>query len=250
MEACQELINVAAELGRQLLCNGAEIYRVEESVSRLLDAYGGTGCAVFAIPSYLVITVKDENGRPMTTSVRVKQGATDLRRIDTLNHLCRQVCRERPALARVTEELARIESRPGYPAWLTILMTGVIGFGFTLFFGGDWADAAGGALCGLIAGVFRWFFSRFPVNPYFANGIAAACLSAFALLYVRCGLAAHADRMTIGALMNLVPGVALTNGIRDVIGGDLIAGLLRQAEALMTALVLALGVGLSMMCFS
>ena len=74
----------------------------------------------------------------------------------------------------------------------------------------------------------------------------ASALSALtALLSVRFGLGQHADIITIGALMNLVPGVAITNSMRDAIGGDLIAGLLRLAQALITALAIALGVGLA-----
>jgi hypothetical protein len=34
----------------------------------------------------------------------------------------------------------------------------------------------------------------------------------------------HADKMIIGLVMTLVPGVAITNSVRDVIAGDFIAG--------------------------
>ena len=45
-----QLLNFSCELGRQLLQNGAEIYRVEDSIQRLLTAYGYARAEIFAIP--------------------------------------------------------------------------------------------------------------------------------------------------------------------------------------------------------
>ena len=45
--------------------------------------------------------------------------------------------------------------------------------------------------------------------------------------------------------MNLVPGVVLTNVMRDMIAGDLVAGLTKLAQALITAPGIALGTGVA-----
>lgn len=47
----------------------------------------------------------------------------------------------------------------------------------------------------------------------------------------------------VGSIMPLLPGVALTNGIRDFISGDLISGVSRVSEALLTAIAIAVGIG-------
>lgn len=70
--------------------------------------------------------------------------------------------------------------------------------------------------------------------------------AALALLSVWAGAGQHVDKIVIGAFMNLVPGVAFTNSLRDIIAGDLIAGLTRLTEALLTALAMALGAGIVM----
>ena len=44
------------ELGRQLLQNGAEIYRVEDSIQRLLTAYGYARAEIFAIPFCIILS--------------------------------------------------------------------------------------------------------------------------------------------------------------------------------------------------
>ncbi len=64
-------------------------------------------------------------------------------------------------------------------------------------------------------------------------------------LFVRIGLAHNSDKMIIGTLMNLVPGIAITNVMRDIIAGDLIAGLVKLTEALLVATAIALGAGMA-----
>lgn len=58
-----------------------------------------------------------------------------------------------------------------------------------------------------------------------------------------CIFAHNVDKIIIGALMLLVPGVAVTNSMRDIIAGDLIAGLMKMVEALMVATAIAIGTG-------
>ena len=85
--------------------------------------------------------------------------------------------------------------------------------------------------------------NRFKTNWFFANIAGSAVVAAIVLFSVRLGLCGHSDKIIIGTLMNLVPGVALTNSIRDIIGGDLLAGITKLTEALMTAVAIALGTG-------
>lgn len=60
------------------------------------------------------------------------------------------------------------------------------------------------------------------------------------------GLGQSADLITIGALMILVPGVALTNAVRDVMVGDMVSGLSKLAEAVLIGVAIALGTGLAL----
>ena len=58
---------------------------------------------------------------------------------------------------------------------------------------------------------------------------------------VRAGLGDNVDLVTIGVLMLLVPGVALTNAMREIVAGDTYSGLSRTAEAILIATGIALG---------
>jgi len=63
------------------------------------------------------------------------------------------------------------------------------------------------------------------------------------------GLGAHLDQIIIGALMALVPGIALTNAMRDVMAGDMVSGISKVAEALLIGGAIALGTALSLGMF-
>lgn len=245
----QELLDFSITLGKLLLSYEAEIYRVEESIRRVLSAYGCSDISVFAIPSFLVITIHDSNGNPITQSVRIYQRSINLSRIDQLNNLTRKVSDCAPPLPEAYEALKRIEHIPTYPHILRFLMAGLVGFAFTMFFGGGLRDGLCGILCGIAIGVSSHYLSVFQVNPYFSIGLSSALSALIALISVKLGIGQHMDVITTGALMNLVPGVALTNSVRDAIGEDLIAGLLRLAQVLIISLSIALGVGMIIAAF-
>ena len=49
------------------------------------------------------------------------------------------------------------------------------------------------------------------------------------------------DVVTISTLMVLVPGMALTNAMREIMAGDIISGLSRAADSILTAAAIAIG---------
>lgn len=107
----EELLGTATDLGALLLENGAEIYRVEESVTRILTAYGVQEAEVFAIPTCLITTVSVE-GKTRTKLRRVKARRTDLDRVERYNNLCRRVCRQTPPREEVLRAIGEIQRRP------------------------------------------------------------------------------------------------------------------------------------------
>lgn len=60
---CNEFLNTTTEIAYALLESGAEIYRVEETVLRIFAAYGAREGHIFAIPTLLILSLQDENGK-------------------------------------------------------------------------------------------------------------------------------------------------------------------------------------------
>ena len=214
-----KLLNLATELGCLLAESGAEISRVEESVYRLLRAYQGEDAQVFAIPSCLIVSLKAEDGRPTTRMRRIRSHGTDIELLEACNALCRELCRTAPPL---DEAMA--------PAFFC-----------PLFGGGIW-DALSAFFCGLVVGACLLFGGKWlGSNSFLRTLVCSGIASLLSLLLVRAGLGSNVDLVTIGVLMLLVPGVALTNAMRELVAGDTYSGLSRTAEAILIAMGIALG---------
>ena len=237
-------LNFCCELGRQLIRNGAEIYRVAESANRMLAAYGYQEAEVFAVPSCIIMSIH-YGERNYTKSVRVKTSANNLDKLDRLNALCRRVCAETPEIGTALAELKAIVGRPAYPVWLSYFGHGCVAAFFTLFWGGHFLDAMIAFLCGLIVKAAVGYMARLNANVFFINVCASMLLVMVpvALTYAGC-TGIHTDKIIIGAIMLLVPGIAITNVMRDVIIGDFMTAISKLAEVLIVAMAIAVGIAI------
>ena len=241
-----ELINAATDVGYMLLANGAEIYRVEESMQRIFQAYAVVASDIFAIPTCIYVTISTAEGRPVTKIRRLHSRCTNLDKVDRVNDLCRRICRDTPDFKTIYQALRQIDSRPNYSFFEQVLASSLVGFAFTLFYGGNFADAVCAIFCGAAIKVISYQMDRFHANSFFTNIIASGASAFIALLAVHYNVGLNADKIIIGALMNLVPGIAITSFMRDLIAGDLIAGLIRLTESLLVATAIAIGSGVAL----
>lgn len=238
------LLDVAAELGYGLMESGGEIYRAEESVRRLITAYGCGPAEVFAIPNCIIISVTDAAERPLTRLRRVPPHSTDIDRLERYNALCRRLCAGTPPLETAEALLAEIRATPRDYRVVGKLGAHMLGAGaFCLFFGGTAMDAVCSALCGAAIGLCQWGLKRVQANQFLRTIACGAVSALLALGLTALGVGCNSDLATIGALMLLVPGMVFTNGLRDLMAGDTVSGIAKAAEALLIGAAIALGTG-------
>lgn len=240
------LVNTAADMGNLLIENGAEISRAEESMRRFFSAYGEAAGEVFAIPTFISVSVSTPDGRPITAIRRIPVRRVNMDRVERANDLCRRICRTKPDFDAIEREMHRISSLPTFPFWAQTAAFAFVASAFTLFYGGNASDACVAFLCGAaIKPVWR-LLDHFRVNQFFIYIAASFVPAAIALLCAHFDLALSYDKITIGALMNLVPGIAITDFMRDIIAGDMIAGVLRFVESILVAAGIAIGAGIAL----
>lgn len=242
----ERLLNFSSELGRQLLQNGAEIYRVEESIEFLLAAYGFKKVEVFAVPAFIVLNIQTEE-RNFTKMVRVRTSSLNLRQLHRLNALCRELCRETPELEEAQRRFEAVLSEPRYSPAMTHLSSGLVAMFFTLFWGGNMADAVVAFGCGVLVRAILIFMNRVRANVFFTNLVVAALADLPATMLSMLGGSLHSDKIIIGTIMLLVPGLAITNVMRDVLAGDFLTALTRFAEVLIVAMGISIGVAIAIM---
>ena len=235
------LLDLVADLGYELAMCGAETFRVEETIQRVLKAYGYQAEA-FAIPNCLTVSIITAAGTPMTRMRRIGPHGSDLDAVELYANLSRKICAEVPAPKDLLNWLQRVEEhRRSYTRTLQAVGFFLGAFGFCFTFSGTFADALGAGLCGLIVLGVDLVMDKLNSTQFFRTIIGAFCMALFAYLVHHLGLVQNADATIIGALMLLVPGLLFTNAMRDVMYGDTNSGLNRVVLVLLIAVAIALG---------
>lgn len=241
------LLAVASDLGYGLLESGAEIYRVEEAIGRLLHAYGIAQADPFVIPNCIIVSFATPEGEVLTQVRRMPSHGTDVDLLERYYDLGRRLCRETPPLEdahAALEEIRRTRRSYSLPALLAAYFVGTAAF--ALFFGGTLRDAFCGGVCGLSVGLALHAMTGLHANLFFKSMLGSALCAFLALALTSLGLGEHPQIITIGAFMALVPGIIFTNAIRDVMAGDMVAGLSKIADALLTGVAVALGAAVAL----
>ena len=241
------LLQMSLDLGCLLLSSGAEIYGVEESMNRILQAYGVKESDVFAVPNCVYVTITTPEGHCITKFRRILRRFNNLDRVDQANDLCRRLCRDTPELSVAVRQVKAITARPTYNLLTEFAGYALLSFSFTLFWGGTWLDACWGLVCGIFIKSILQLSGKLKAYDFFTNIVASAAVALVATTAVSLGWAVNYDKIIIGALMSLVPGIAITTFMRDIMAGDLMAGLQRLTEGLLVATAIAVGVGLVLM---
>ena len=243
------LLDMVADLGYHLTMSGAETFRVEESIVRVLSSYN-IQAEVFAIPNCLHVSIEAENGKPMTRMRRVGHHGNNLDAVEKYNSVSRRICSEHPEPKVAAQWIRDVNnSIKQYSLPLVLLGHILVASGFALLFGGCAWDSLCAGICGLVVGLTNRFMERMKVNPFFNIIVASFAISIIAYFSSYVGLIHNADATIIGTLMLLVPGLLFTNALRDIIYGDTNSGTNRIVQVFLIAAAIALGTGSALKLF-
>lgn len=236
-----KLLNVILDIGEVMLVSGGEVSRVEDTIARICRAYGMNKINVFIITTSMVVTVTDKDGEMLTQTRRIYSYATNFTKLELLNNLSRTVCETLPDISYIEAQLAGIQAAPMYTERTYYLAYALISSAFSIFFGGSLWDAAAAALIALLLRFVLLVNRRLEMN-FIVNNIVCSLVGGLAaVLLTRLGLGESVDKIVIGNIMLLIPGIALTNGIRDMINGDIMSGVMRLSEAVIVSIAIAVG---------
>lgn len=237
------LLDMAVELGYQLAMCGAETYRVEESITRVLESYD-VSAEAFVIPNCMTVSIRTPEGISITRMRRIGQHGNHMEGVEQLSNLSRKICSDKPDPKVATDWIHEENSKRKNHSLPLYLLGGFLGAcGYAIFFGGSLADSICSGICGILSALVTFYLQKLRVNLFF-NTIAASFIMAFSA-YVM-GLIGFVDNtgpVIIGALMSLVPGWLITNAIRDIIFGDTNSGMNRIVQVFLIAAALVLGTG-------
>lgn len=243
------LLCLALDVGEGMLKNGGDVNRIEDTIERICRAYGAEHVEVFTIISVINAAIRMPDGSYSSQLRRVKATSNNLGKLERLNALSREICKEKPSLEEFDAKLHHLKNNPEYSKGLILGISGLAAGTFTMLFGGGFADALVAAVIGLVISLID---TRYKDN---LNIMARVVLSTF-IATILSGIsvswlhiAESHDTIMSGVIMLLVPGMAFGTAMRDLFYGDLIAGALKTLQAVLTSLMIAFGYVLAMNVF-
>lgn len=237
----EPLFTQLLDLAAAMIACGGDVNLVESSLERLGAAYGAVRVDAFVITSNMTVTMRGADGRVFSQTRRIHTAmANDFNKLERLHALCALCCEKRLDAAQVEERLESI--RVSKPNRLAIYLGSILAASsFAAFFGSGVGDALVSALFAIIICVLSERVKPYCPNEIVFDFIASLVCGLGICACVRFVPGLHGDMIIIGDIMLLIPGIALTNSMRDMLAGDTVAGALRFMESLLWAGALALG---------
>ncbi|KPU44781.1 inner membrane protein YjjP [Oxobacter pfennigii] len=241
MEA-KQVLKIALWAGEILLTNGAEAYRVEETIENICRAYGHE-CECLAIEKGIFVSIAYGDDEKVTSLKKIKSRNVDLHRIELVNTFSRNIQKELLSYDEAKRMLKEIEKAPNFSLGLRLFSAGMISFIYTLFFNGTIYDAIASAPISIgiyamlqrlsKAGLFK--FLEYFLSGLIIGGVSMMLQGLFPFIIK--------DNVITGSIIILIPGVPLTNGIKDIIYGHSMSGMIKFAESLL--IIIAIGAGIA-----
>ena len=224
----EQVARLAADAAQLLLANGGEIYRAQQTIEHIGAAYGAPQINAYVLTNAVFVSLDGSEGGNVSEVRYVRSRSMHLTRVSAVNE--------------------RVRMLPPSAPWLQILACGAGTACFAYLFGGNGWGAFAAFWVGILLQPLVLFLGRHKADQFISNTLCAVLVAVASVLAVQAlsvlGIECSLDKIIIGGIIPLVPGIALTNAIRDVANSDYVSGTIRAAEALLIAASIALGVGL------
>ena len=235
-----KLLHLLLDMGEMMMCSGGEVRRVENTLSLMGKAYGATETNVLVITASIVLTMKFSDGNLITESRRVEApGSNKLWRLEGLNALSRKCCEQPLPIEELEVEIKNCKQPTNL--WKFYLGSALAAGAFAVFFGGNIFDGIFAALVALLVCLFQRKLSHIFPNNIIFNVVCSFVVGVLICFATKLIPIVSTDMGIIGVIMLLIPGIAFTNSMRDILVGDTISGIMRLIESLLWAAGLAIG---------
>jgi uncharacterized membrane protein YjjP (DUF1212 family) len=244
----REVLNIALLSGEILLTSGSEIYRVEDTIDRICSAYD-IECESFVTPTGIFVTGWPVNNTNKSVSLikRIRNRTINLHNIELINTFSRNLQTTTMPYDEALKILKSIEIAPYFSFIKRLGAAGLTSFAYAVLLKGTYIDSTFAAIISMLIYCILEKLKNAHFSQYFNNFL---CSFAAGIITVSAGKLINSlniDSIIVGSIMILVPGLAITNGIRDALHGDILSSQARIVEALITVTAIGVGVGIPLL---
>lgn len=235
-----EVVEVCLLAGKIMLQSGAETYRVEDTMMRIAATFGFHNSHSYVTPTGIIFAVDQMEA---TRIIRITERSTDLQKVTLVNSVSRSITSGEKTIHEANEELREIEAtKHAYTITTQIAAAAIASACFLIMFKGGWGDFIPAFFTGGLGFIFFVYVSRIVNIKFYSEFLASLVIGVLAVIFVKTGWGQELDKIIIGSVMPLVPGLLITNAVRDLMAGHLVSGLSKGAEAFLTAFAIGAGV--------
>ncbi|KRN94447.1 threonine/serine exporter family protein [Pediococcus stilesii] len=235
-----QVINTCLLAGRIMIENGSEMSRAEDTMKRIATNSGISTLKIFATITGIIISIPNSTNSQVE---EIERRAIDLEKVSAVNTYSRRYAEKEITLEEFYQKLSTLdEATPFFPFWLQVLGAALVSGPLMTAFSGNMVDLGITTLTGAFGFIIFYFINRILNIKYISEFVASIVIGIVAVLAVRWGVGHSVDDIIIGSVMPLVPGVPLTNAVRDILNGHLVSGPARGVEALLSACAIGFGI--------
>lgn len=245
----QKVLNLVMLAGEILLHNGAEIFRVQETMEHIGKAYQVENLHIFTISNGIFVTIHESDFERSTEIKYIPLSIVHIGRITAVNQLSREITQGCYTLDEAFDKLKVIEKLPPFSNVMQTVASGIGSACFCYMFGGSFYDSVVASIAGIILYLFLLNKGVQNMSRVLRNILGSMIVSTIAFIIYSLGFGNSIDKIIIGSIIPLVPGVALTTSIRDYFNGDYLSGTIHLTDAILIALCIAIGVGTTFQVF-
>jgi uncharacterized membrane protein YjjP (DUF1212 family) len=243
----KKVLILALHAGELMMKSGAEISRVEDTVTRICKACKIPYVEVFATPTGIFLSLDEgsEDSDMHTFIKRIKGSSIDLEKISKINHFSREFTSTDLSIESGLAILKEISNIKPYHLLLRIFGAALVSSFFALIFQGNIDDFFCSFFIGACSYVLSVLLDKIDTNLFLRGFCCCAFATFLAMGFFSAHLGSNLSAVIIGSVMIFLPGVALTNAVRDTLEGDMLSGASKGLEAIIIAISIASGVGVA-----
>lgn len=240
---CQNIIDVCLLAGKIMLQSGGETYRVEDTMMLIAASFGMPKSHSFVTPTGIFFAV--EGAQAATRLIRISERSTDLKKVTLVNAISRRIAVGELSVAEAYKQLSELDSSSvAYPMKYQLAAAAIASGCFLILLNGSGLGVISAAISGCTGFIVMIYLGRFIPIRFFSEFFAALVVGMLSYGFVKLGIGQHLDKIMISSLVPLTPGLLITNAVRDLMAGHLLAGISKGAEAFLTAFAIGAGIAI------
>ncbi|OCA88360.1 hypothetical protein A8F94_10075 [Bacillus sp. FJAT-27225] len=235
-----ELGELCLLAGKIMLESGAETYRVQDTMMRIAAAFGINNPNSYVTPTGIIFSIC---GTEETKLAQISKRSTDLYKVIIVNSISRKISSGEISAEDAYSTLRKIEKENlNYPNYVKIIAASILSGFSVVMFNGEWNDFFSAFLAGGTGYFCVSYIDRIVDIKFFTEFLAALIVGLMSYLFRHIGFGQDLSNIIVASIMPLVPGLLITNAVRDLMAGHLVSGLAKGAEAALTAFAIGAGV--------